>query len=464
MNPKIFLHLLVWVMVLGGPARLLAEQRRPNIVVLLADDLGYAELGVHGCVDIPTPRIDAIAHAGVRFTQGYVSAPCCAPSRAGLLTGRYQQRFGFEDNPGTGRVVDPNFGLPPDQETIGEFLKASGYATCLIGKWHVGYHPHLLPTARGFDEFFGFLPGGHSYLPPEMGMRLDAAEPGGERGLPGRNPGIVLRGTDEVREMEYLTTAFSREAVAFMRRHQEQPFLLFLSFNAVHEPMQATAADLARFPGITDPKRRFYAAMTAAMDDAVGHVIDTLRELRLEEQTLVFFLSDNGGPTRRTTSRNAPLRGEKFDVYEGGIRIPMLMQWKGVVPAGTVYTRPVSALDVFATAARAARAALRPDAIYDGVDLLPHVTGATDAPPHEALHWRFVNRRAIRAGNWKLLQNSSNSPVQLYDLDRDAGETEDLAAAHPEKVAELERLYAGWNEQLMAPRFTRGGGRTNTRK
>ncbi len=263
--------------------------KRPNVVLVLADDLGFAELGCQGCTDIPTPHIDSIARSGVRFTQGYVTCPICSPTRAGLLTGRYQQRFGFETNPGPERYADEKFGLPVDQPVIPELLKHLGYATGMVGKWHVGYKPELTPPQRGFDDFFGFLEGAHDFLT------------GGKRDK-------IVRGTEPVKETEYLTDAFGREASAFITKNKEKPFFLYLPFNAVHSPLQASEDYLKRAEAIRDRDRRTYAAMTIAMDDAVGRVLETLRKEGIEDNTLVFFLSDNGGPTPQTTSSNAPLR------------------------------------------------------------------------------------------------------------------------------------------------------------
>ncbi|NJL30675.1 MAG: sulfatase-like hydrolase/transferase [Phycisphaerales bacterium] len=296
----------------------------------MADDLGYAELGSQGCMDIPTPNIDSIARSGVRFTQAYVTCAVCAPSRAGLLTGRYQQRFGFETNPGPEAFADDKFGLPLTEITLAERLRTLGYATGMVGKWHLGYKPELTPTKRGFDEFFGFLSGAHNY---QSGVRRSE----------------ILRNMETVHEQQYLTDAFGREAVQFIHRHKEQPFFLYLPFNAVHAPMGAPDKYRDRTASITDANRRTYAGMTIAMDNAVGQVLDTLRNEKLEENTLIFFISDNGGPTHQTTSSNSPLRGYKSQLWEGGIRVPFLIQWKGQIPAGKVYDDPVISLDIVPT-------------------------------------------------------------------------------------------------------------------
>ncbi|MCX5758725.1 MAG: sulfatase-like hydrolase/transferase, partial [Candidatus Hydrogenedentes bacterium] len=347
-----------------------AEPARPNIVVILADDLGYADLGCQGCSDIPTPNIDSLAREGVRFTNGYVSCPVCSPTRAGLMTGRYQQRFGHEFNPGPPTAAQDTFGLPLDQPTIAERLKAAGYATGLFGKWHLGFKPEMQPQKRGFDEFYGFLGGAHNYL------RV------GEKANP------IMRGTEPVADIDYTTDAFAREAVSFIDRHRTVPFFLYVPFNAVHAPLEAPEKYLSRFPNIEDKKRRTFAAMLSALDDNVGLILAKLRECQLEENTLVFFISDNGGPTVQTSSRNHPLQGFKGQVYEGGIRVPFLAQWKGRIPSGKVDDRPVIAIDVHPTALAVAGVIPPADAKLEGVNLLPYLTGQESAAPHDALFWR----------------------------------------------------------------------------
>jgi arylsulfatase A-like enzyme len=411
-------------------AALNEKGRRPNILIILADDLGYAELGCQGNKDIPTPNIDSIASQGVRFTNGYVSCPVCSPTRAGLMTGRYQERFGHEFNPGPPTSVEKDFGLPLTETTIASRLKSEGYVTGLVGKWHLGYEEKYLPLNRGFDEFFGFPGGAHSYI---------------DSSADAKNP--IMRGMKPIEEKEYLTDAFSREAAAFIERHKNKSFFLYLAFNAVHSPLQAPEKYLKRFSSISDNKRRTFAAMLSAMDDAVGNVLQTLRKNNLEENTLIFFLSDNGVPTQSTTSRNDPLRGFKAQVYEGGIRVPFLMQWKGKIPAGMVCDKPVIALDIAPTALAAAGARIE-DAKFDGVNLMPHLRGSST--PHEMLYWRFGPQYAIRKGNWKLLKTAKGKP-ELYDLAADISEMNDLAEKNPEKVKALQAHYEAWNAQLAKP-------------
>jgi arylsulfatase A-like enzyme len=432
-----------------SPARLQGDEpapgaRRPNIVVLLADDLGYADLGFQGCSDIPTPNLDALAAGGVRCTNGYVSGPYCSPTRAGLMTGRYQERFGHEFNPG-GRRDDPAVGLPLSETTMADRLRAAGYKTGLVGKWHLGEARKFRPLERGFDEFFGFLGGAHSYFPA-------------------RDVRSIYRGRQVVDEREYLTDALGREAVAFIDRHKREPFFLYLAFNAVHTPMHATDARLQRFAGIADERRRTYAAMTVAMDEAVGRVLDTLRTAGLEDNTLMFFFSDNGGPTMRGTtingSSNAPLHGSKRTTLEGGVRIPFVASWKGKLPAGKTYDQPIIQLDILPTALAAAGVEVQPEWKLDGVNLLPYLTGASDAQPHETLNWRFGEQMALRKGDWKLVRydptadgmpGKEATSAKLYDLAHDIGEEHDLASAEPDRVKELTAIWDAWNGQLARP-------------
>jgi arylsulfatase A-like enzyme len=444
---------------------LVADARQPNIIVIVGDDMGYADIGIHGCKDIPTPNIDALANAGVRCTNGYVSGPYCSPTRAGLLTGRYQTRFGHEFNPGGGgkqankkeRQVAANdesqklAGLPLTQTTIADRLKNAGYVTGLVGKWHLGAAPQMQPQQRGFDEFFGFLGGAHGYMP-------------------GNEPPI-LRGTDEIDEKEYLTDAIGREAVAFVNKHAGQPFFLYTAFNAVHTPMHATDDRLQKFAGINDEKRRTYAAMMSAMDDAIGKLMQAVRDNKLDGDTLVFFISDNGGPTMKDTSlnasSNAPLRGSKRTTLEGGVRVPFLVKWPGHVPAGKTYEQPVIQLDILPTALAAASVDNSHDAKFDGVDLLPYLRGEKDGRPHDSLFWRFGEQMAIRQGDWKLVrydpvvdgETGSATAAKLYNLADDIGEKNDLITKEPAKAKALQAAWDEWNKSNIAPLWGKGAGK-----
>ena len=432
-----------------------AQGRRPNIVLIVADDMGYADVGFQGSRDIPTPNLDALARAGIRFTDAYVSGPYCSPTRAGLMTGRYPQRFGHEFNP----VGNPEPGLPLDQTTMADRLKVAGYRTALFGKWHLGSATQLHPMERGFDEFFGFLGGDHSYF--------DAMPPAG---------GPVFDGRTPAEKMNYLTDELADRAVNFIEQNRSRPFFLYLAFNAVHTPMHATEKYLTRFANIADERRRAYAAMLSAMDDAIGRTMAALRSAALEENSLVFFFSDNGGPTMPTTtvngSSNAPLRGSKRQTWEGGIRVPFVIRWKGHLAAGGSESRPIIQLDVLPTALAAAGVEIRPEWKLDGVNLLPFLTGKQAGTPHDALYWRLGGMMAIRKGDWKLVKTregplrdvdpavlSDLSTAELYNLRDDIGETRNLAAAHPDKVKELSEAWWQWNRELVRPLWVPRPGR-----
>ena len=427
----------------------------PNVVVILVDDLGYCDSELYGCDTVPTPNIKRIADEGVLFTDGYVSSPVCSPSRAGLLTGRYQQRFGHEFLPMTGPESED--GLPPDEVTLAEALKEAGYAAGMVGKWHLGSHEKFNPINRGFDEFFGMTPGGTDYLDP---TRDDARimrragelviEPGPPSKSPwkGRRHGTVIRGTTPVEENDYLTDAFTREAVAFIRKHKERPFFLYLPYTAVHGPLQVTQKYYDRFPHIEDEGRRIYAAMTSALDDGVGAVLDTLEEDGLEENTLVVFLSDNGAGVSEYCS-NEPLRLGKQTMFEGGIRVPFTMKWPARIPQGITYEHPVSALDIFPTAVAAASEGLPTDRNIDGVDLIPYLDGSNRAKPHDRLFWRAGPIWAARVGDWKLIYAADR--YWLYDLSKDIGEINNLAAERRDIVKTIKASYAQWNSGNIEP-------------
>jgi arylsulfatase B len=449
-----------------------ATPRRPNILFIVADDLGYGEAGCYGGKDIPTPNIDSLAAGGVRFTSGYVTAPFCAASRAALMTGRYQTRFGFEFNPIGAKNAAPGIGLPAQEKTVAERLRDAGYATALVGKWHLGGTAPFHPQRRGFDEFFGFLQEGHFYAPPPWTgvttwLRRKAL-PDGSQGRwtspDGRvvwsthlnsnepeydadNP--LLRSSQPVEEKSNLTDAFTREACSFIERHKAQPWFLYLAYNAVHSPMQGMDTYMEKFAGISDIQRRIFAAMLAQLDDGIGRVLAQLRASGLEENTLIVFLSDNGGPTKELTSSNAPLRGGKGDLWDGGIRIPFVISWKGRLPAGRTLDTPIISMDATATALDLAGVATG-GANLDGGNLLPLITAKTNTAPHETLFWRVGRKNALRHGDWKLIRDGGGA-WQLYDLAHDVSETNDLAAQNAPRVAELSALWDKWNAQQIEP-------------
>ncbi len=420
--------------------------RQPNIVLLFTDDAGYADFGFHGSTTIPTPNLDELARTGVRFSQAYVTDSTCGPSRAGMITGRYQQRFGFEENNVPGYMsansaeLDDDMGLPVDEVTMADHLRSLGYATAVFGKWHLGHGDRFHPLERGFDEFVGFRGGARNYF----------AYPEGQADLPENR---LERGFGEYREHDgYLTDVLADEAVAFIERNSDQPFFVFLSFNAVHVPMDAMQADLALFPGLRGLRKQV-AAMTVAMDRASGKVLDSLEELGLAEHTIVVFTNDNGGPTDRNGSSNYPFAGTKSNHLEGGIRVPFLMRWPERLNAGEIYDEPVSTLDLLPTFHAAAGGDISLLGDIDGVDLLPFVRGEADGRPHQTLFWKKDVRATIRDGDWKLMR-FADRPPELYNLAEDLAEQDNLAADHPDLVTELFKKIFAWEQTLERSRWT----------
>ncbi len=417
---------LLLLLTLGNSAFAAAE--KPNIIVILADDLGWADLGAQGVQkDVRTPNLDLLAAGGLRATNGYVTAPQCLPSRAGLLTGRFQARFGVEKN------KDPLDGFDA-QETIASRLKKAGYATGMAGKWHLGPDPKIVN--HGFDDVYA----------------------NGRKGKVWANfdfEGKTIKGGTADSPMYHLD-ANSAAACAFIERHKNQPFFFYLAYRAPHVPLDAPKKYLDRFPGEMPEQRRQCLAMMSAVDDGVGQVMQTLRKLGLEENTLIFFTGDNGAPLKITKdagwdgSLNAPMNGEKGMLTEGGIREPWLTYWKDRIPAGQVYEHPVVSYDIAATAV--ALAGLPRDPALDGVDLLPFFTGKEKAPPHESLFWRWIDQSAVREGKWKLLVGGPRS--YLFDLETDPGEKRNLIAEQPEVAQRLRTKLEAWSQELQPPGLT----------
>ncbi|OYP37904.1 n-acetylgalactosamine-4-sulfatase [Rhodopirellula sp. MGV] len=444
---------------------------RPNIVVIVADDLGYGETGMMGNREIPTPNIDSLAARGVRCTAGYVTSSYCSPSRAGILTGRYQSRFGYDVNPTGKRNLLPEAGLPQSETTFVQKLQDSGYQTGLVGKWHLGATPELHPLRRGFGSFYGFLHEGHFYVPGSindptsfqgvMTMVRDKALDTGTRAREGDfirgnyapinepaydqdNP--VLRGTDPITETRYLTDAISEEAVQFVNQHHESPFCLMVCFNAVHSPMQAKLADAQAFQRIEDEQRRIFAGMLSAMDRGIGTILDAIDEHRLRRNTLIVFLSDNGGPTKELTSSNQPLRDGKGSLYEGGVRIPMVWSFPTRLPEGKLETRPVLSLDIAATALDLA--GIPSGNELDGVSLFDWIDSPL-AEGHQTIFWRMQRgKKALRSGNWKIVSPGADEPFELYHLASDIGEQRNLAEQQNEKLSELVKRWQSFNLQM----------------
>jgi arylsulfatase A-like enzyme len=428
-----------------------------NVVLILADDLGYADVSTYSGGRIPTPSIDRIGREGVTFTNGYVTASVCSPSRASLLTGRYQQRFGFEFNAGgSDRAHDEHLGLDVNERTLGDLLRDAGLRTAAIGKWHQGSQDEFYPTTRGFEEFFGFLIGQTAYADPDVPGMVNAEAAGGGVVVPRAaygELGRVLRGPQ--REVvddadRYLTEEITAEALAFIERNREQPFFLYLAHHAPHLPFQVPQRYYDRFPEIADHKLRVYAAMVSALDDGVGAVLDKLDELGLARNTLVLFLSDNGCATYTGVCSCEPLRGGKLTYLEGGIRVPFVMRWPAGLPSGLVFEELVSSLDVVPTVLGAVGAELPADRVYDGVDLLPYLR-AQEGTPHERLFWRTGPLVAMREGRWKLVQSRDGEFANLFDLAADPTETTDASAREPGQRAALEARFAEWEQALRPP-------------
>ncbi len=418
---------------------------RPNVVLIVADDLGYSDVGFNGCKEIPTPHLDALAASGVVFECGYVSHPYCSPSRAGLLTGRYQQRFGHECNPEPDAVAlgDQAPGLPLSETTLANVLGDAGYVTGAIGKWHLGDAPQYWPNRRGFDEWFGFSAGGLSYW-GDVGKKPAAL--GVHRGDQRLDP----------KTLTYLTDDFSTEAVQFVERHRDEPFFLYLAYNAPHAPDQATKKHLSKTEHIEYGGRAVYGAMVAGMDEGIGRVTAKLREVGIDKNTLVIFFSDNGG--RREHAVNFPYRGHKGMLFEGGIRVPFLMAWPARIPNGVTHQSPISSLDIFPTVLDAAGIAAAASRKLDGVDLMPQLVGDGKPEMSRRFFWRYAMGDAaygfaVRDGDMKLVRSGYKKGDLLFDLGNDPWEQNNLAAQRPEEVERLSQLIRQWDATNIEPKW-----------
>lgn len=466
-----------------GETRTNSSEPRPNVVILFADDLGKYDISLYGGKDVPTPNIDALAHSGATFTNGYCTSPICSPSRAGLLTGRYQQRFGHELQPGdaypycrlqillgnatlfrgqwkleapkaypTGASAQSQ-GMRLSEITFADMARTQGYATAAIGKWHLGYGPGLKPNERGFDYFYGFLDGASLYSPLNdedvIYHKHDNVVDLFARIAQRRGQKAIQRNGNVIEEKRYLTDKFAEESCAFIEKNKNTPFCLYVPFNAPHEPFQVPKSDYDQFSHVQDANKRAYYAMISSLDDAVGAIVKKVKDLGLEEKTLIFFISDNGGAAYTKATTNAPLKGGKLNQFEGGINVPFLMSWKGVIPANTVYDGLVSTLDVFTTMAANIPAPLPQDRPYDGVDLVQKVLN--QEPAREALFWRSGTAKAVRKGDWKLVISERTDKTWLYNLADDISEETDLSTKNPEKLAELQAALKEWEKGMIAP-------------
>ncbi|MFN0000504.1 MAG: sulfatase-like hydrolase/transferase [Burkholderiaceae bacterium] len=454
-------------------------RRRPNVVIILADDMGHGDLSSYGSQLIATTHIDSIGRDGVRFTDGYSTAPLCSPSRAGLITGRYQQRFGFEHQVSSGafperreaRLEDGSLaplqgeaeflrrGVPLSEKNFGELFHAAGYRTAVIGKWHLGHGPQFVPQNRGFDHSVVFY--GNTSLQatqpddPEMfSLKVDFHDEEADTAWTREGLNNIRKNGEIVQVNDYLLFYFRDEVVDFIEKNREEPFLLYFAMNAPVPPLQVPRRYFeslrASIPNIAV---RGYNALMLAQDDVVGAVLDKLARTGLADDTIVIFVSDNGTALSRPGS-NAPFSGGKFSTLEGGIRMPFMMKWPGRIQSGQIFSKPVSTLDILPTVAAACDVPTTAAQALDGVDLLPYLNQQKAGPPHEALFWKLAAYSAARVGKWKLYMEPKNGVARLYDLERDPGEKNDLSASEPQMFDALKARYAEWETSLPPRAWT----------
>ena len=463
---------------------------KPNIVIIVADDLGKTDISLYGKPPIQTPNIDSIGLKGMTFTEGYITSPICAPSRAGMLTGRYQQRFGFEYQShdrypknriemfvyknfiATGdwlvanQVEFPNFedvvknGMPPSEIMLAEILQKAGYRTGIAGKWHLGSGEHAIPINRGFDYQYGFYEAYSLYMADTSHKDIinqrhkDFSDPfiWGK----GRSGNCAIRRNDEViDEKFYLTDRIAEEANQFVDQNKDEPFFLYVPFLAPHTPFQATKTYYDKLDHIKDRNKRVYNAMIWQLDDAVASIISNLEAQGLMENTIVFFLSDNGGATYTEATDNAPLKGGKFTNFEGGLNVPFMVRWDNHISKGSNYNKPVVSMDVFSTALELAGVEYTNDRKLDGTSLLPVLTDSMAEPIHETLCWRSGYNRAIRSGDWKLITDGLSGNHALYNVKTDKEERNNLYDSKPEIVKELQQQHTEWESEMMDPSWPR---------
>jgi arylsulfatase A-like enzyme len=412
---------------------------KPNIIVIMADDLGYHDLGFQGSTHIKTPNVDWLAANGTRFTDGHVSASVCSPSRAGMMTGRYQQRFGHEAN-----VPKRPHGMDPKERTIGQALQGCGYRTAVIGKWHLGDEEHHYPTARGFDEFWGLREGSRTYW-YEAGKGND--KPGNPKNIEHNGKPVAFEG--------HLTDRMGDRAVEFIEAESDKPFFVFLSFTAPHGPLQSKPEDMAAL-GTKDN----YAGLVYGMDRNVGKVIQALKKNKQLDNTMIWFLSDNCGTVKQAS--NKPLGGKKGTKFEGGMRVPFVLCWKGKVQPAADYDSMISALDIYPTSVKAAGGSLEQPRPLDGVDLLPFLNGKQDGKPHEQLYWRKLECAAMRDGNWKMIRVAGLDD-HLFNLTNDIAEQKDLASQNSEQLKRMQGMLKQWEADKIEPIWKEGAVWTKVR-
>jgi len=418
--------LLAALLALLAPATFAESAAKPNILIFLVDDMGWAQPGCYGGKMAPTPNMDALAAGGVRFTDGYSTGCICSPGRVGIVTGRYQARTGHDGNPNR-----PGSELLLSETTMAQRFKPLGYTTGIVGKWHLGVSaPEFMPTARGFD----FAVGSVGNLGEEKGPSF-------------------YRGKERIAELAgapITSPVYAREALGFLDANKDKPWFLYLAFNAVHSPHVASPKWLEKFKNLPKHDQQ-YAGLIAECDEAVGDVMAKLRELKQEENTLIILMSDNGGAY--ANAEMGGLRGHKWFCWEGGIRVTWMASWKGRVPGGRVSHEPVIGLDILPTALAAAGAEVKPEWQLDGVNLLPLLEGRTDKLASRELYFRFGVQHAVRQGDWKLVKASKDMEPMLVNLAQDPGEQKDLSAQNPEKKKQLLAIFDTWNASMRAPRW-----------
>jgi len=465
------------------------QTKSPNVVLIVCDDLGKYEVSAYGVDHIQTPHIDQLGREGVIFQEGYVTAPTCAPSRAGLMTGRVQNRYGFEtqimefyptnmieylsgkyivktdDWVLTTRPEYPSEwqvhkqGVPPTEINLAELLNGYGYHTGITGKWHLGASRHHLPWERGFDYQYGFNGAFSLYTPEREWNKVInyvhesfSTRYQWESGRYGE--GAITENGKEIREEKYLTFAIRDKAIEFIRNSKDldNPFFLYCAFSAPHVPFQAPVDYYCKYEHVEDENKRVYYAMISALDDAIGDLHHAIKEMGLEENTMIFLLSDNGGASYTGATDNGPLKGGKLTQFEGGINVPFMMKWKGHIPEGIRYEEPVLSTDIFTTVVQNVGAKLPADREYDGVNLLDYVNGKSDIPPHEQLFWRADHIWAIRDGNYKMILSTRDGWAELYDLKKDKSETINLKDQMPELFEALKEKHKEWQDKNLPPK------------
>ena len=480
---KLILPLITAMVIFDSPPRTKSKiDRPPNIILIIADDLGYSDLASYGNKFIHTPNIDGLGKDGVRFTQAHVTSPICSPSRMGIMTGRYQNRFGSEYMPYD--KFDPAFikkirshylpfhkksaglkslhpslslnkkkyksGLGANEITLAELVRKNGYATGLVGKWNLGDEPGCHPYERGFDYSYYFSGALTRYVddPVDSNRYVNQHLPWSFSELPAWTPrsgsSAIKEGKDVVIDTGYLTFSFGRKAEDYIEKNKDHPFFLMLDFNAPHDPFQVPKENFDRIQGVTDSVKRVYYGMIEALDDAVGGVLNKLKATGLDDNTVIIFISDNGGATYTRATDNAPLRGGKCTHFEGGLMVPFFIKFPGSLTGG-IYDKPVSSLDIFSTIAAITHTTLPTDRVYDGVNLLAYLADKTMVP-HQIFFFRNGYSKAIRKGDWKLYLNGKSNKTFLFDLSNDIEEKHDLAAAKPEIVKELKKELEHWEK------------------